>query len=274
MIDVTNPTPVFDVRDATVVRSGRALIHGVTLAVDAGEMLAVLGENGAGKSTLLRLLAGDFAPDAGSVALNGRPLAAWSDLDQARQRAVMPQQTSVAFDFTALEIVLLGRSPHDGGHPGPRDRAIAEDAMRRVDALQFAARRHATLSGGERARVMLARALAQVLGVEARGSGLSRALLLDEPSAALDVAHQHAVFKALREVARSERLAVVVVLHDLNLAATFADRVALLKDGRLLAQGGVDETMTESLLSVCFSVPMRRIAHPSRKVPWLVAAPD
>jgi iron complex transport system ATP-binding protein len=267
---MTASTPVFEIRDASVVRGGRSLLDAVSLTVDAGELLVVLGENGAGKSTLLRLLAGDFEPDRGSVLLNGRSLAAWSDLEQARQRAVLPQQTAVAFDFTALEVVLLGRSPHNGGRPGARDREIALDALSRFDASQFAERRYPTLSGGERARVMLARAFAQVLQPE----GPPRALLLDEPSAALDVAHRHGAFDAILDLVRHERVAVVAVLHDLNLAAAFADRVALLKAGRLIAVGGVDETLGEAALSTCFSVPMKRLAHPTRDVPLFVAVPS
>ena len=269
--------PVIELDDVVVARGGRVLVGGVSLAARPGEVLAILGENGAGKTTLLKLMAGDVAPDRGAVRLHGRPLDAWSALEQARRRAVLPQQPSVAFGLTAHDVVLLGRSPHHRGRPGPRDVAIVRDALRRTDALAFATRRHATLSGGERARVMLARAFAQVLGGAGAGhepdDAAPRALLLDEPSAALDVAHQHAAFDAVRRLAADEGVAVVAVLHDLNLAAAFADRVALLKHGRLLAVGGVDETLTEALLADCFSVPVRRLAHPARDIPLLVATP-
>lgn len=275
-----SPVPVVALHDVTVVRSARTLVAGVSLAVQAGEVLALMGPNGAGKSTLLRVMAGDIAPDRGTASLNGRPVAAWTTLEQARQRAVLPQQTAVGFAFTAFEIVLFGRSPHDAGRPGEVDRAIAREAMRRTDALQFAGRSFPTLSGGERARVMLARAFAQVLRDPARPraseptDALPGALLLDEPSAALDIAHQHLAFRAIRTLAASEGIAVVVVLHDPNLAAGFADRVALLKDGALLAVGAVDETLTESLGSACFSIRMMRVPHPERDVPLLVAALD
>ncbi len=269
--------PVVELDAVTVVRGGRAIVDGVSLAAHAGEVLAILGENGAGKSTLVRLMAGDFAPDRGVVRLHGRPLGDWSALEQARRRAVLPQHPSVAFGFTALDLVLLGRSPFDGGRPGARDHAIARDAMRRTDALAFASRRHATLSGGERARVMLARAFAQVLDDDAEPDAPTverpRALLLDEPSAALDVAHQHAAFDAIRALAADAGVAVVAILHDLNLAAAYADRVALLKDGRLLAVGGVDETLTEATLGEAFSMPMTRLPHPARDIPLLVATP-
>ena len=272
---------VYELRDVAVLRSRRTLVADVSMTVHAGEVLAIMGENGAGKSTLLHAMAGDFAPDRGSVRLNGRALDAWSDLEQARQRAVVTQHGSVAFGFPALEVVLFGRSPHDGGRPGARDLAIAHEALARTDAARFATRAYATLSGGERARVMLARAFAQVMrnvddAVDDAAdpiASLPRALLLDEPSAALDVAHQHAAFEAIRLLARSQGIAVAVVLHDPNLAALYADRVALMKDGALTAIGPVDSTLTEEAISACFSMPMRRLAHPTRDVPLLVALP-
>ena len=262
---------VFALRELGVSRGGRALVDGVSLDVRAGEVLAIMGENGAGKSTLLRLMAGDLAPDRGAVLLRGEPLATWSARDQARARAVMPQQSSMSFAFSAFDVVLLGRSPHDAGQPGDVDRAIARDAMRRTDAWQFAGRSYPTLSGGERARVMLARAFAQVLRAPDDADARPRALLLDEPSAALDIAHQHAAFGAIRALAAAERVAVVAVLHDPNLAAAHADRVALLRQGRLMATGSVDETLTEPLMSACFSIAMRRLRHPGRDIPLLVA---
>lgn len=267
--------PVFELRQVGVSRGGRSLVDDVSLSVHPGEVLAIMGENGAGKSTLLRLMAGDFAPDRGQVLLDGKPLADWSALAQARRRAVMPQQSSMSFAFTAFEVVLMGRSPHDGGQPGEHDRAIAREAMRRTDALQFAERRYPTLSGGERSRVMLARAIAQVLGdTDSAGDATPRALLLDEPSAALDIAHQHAAFRAVRELAAVEQVAVVAVLHDPNLVASHADRVALISNGRLMAVGCVDETLTEALMTACFSIAMKRLRHPTRDIPLLVATTD
>jgi iron complex transport system ATP-binding protein len=269
---MTKHVPIFEVRAVGVTRGAHVLLDGVSLDVHAGELLVVMGENGAGKSTLLRVLAGDFVPDRGDVRLNDRPLASWSALEQARQRAVLPQHASLVFPFTALEVVLIGRSPHDGGRPGAHDRAIAREAMRRTDASQFAERSYPTLSGGERARVMLARVFAQVLHGESLSS--PRALLLDEPSAALDIAHQHLAFTAIRSLVEREGIAVVAVVHDPNLAAAYADRVALLKSGRLMAIGSVEDTLTEDALGACFSVPMKRLRHPTRDVPLLVAAPD
>ena len=265
---------VFEVRDVTVVRGARRIVDAVSLVARQGEVLALMGENGAGKSTLLKAMSGDVQPDRGEVLLNGRALVERTALEQARQRAVLPQETTLAFAFTALEIVLLGRSPWCGGHPGASDRLVARDALRRTDAWHLALRSYPTLSGGERARVMLARVIAQIVRSESSSHPGPRALLLDEPSAMLDIAHQHAAFKVIRDLAREEGVAVVAVLHDPNLAAIYADRVALMKQGRLLACGPTAETMSEDLMTRCFSIPMRRVPHPTRDVTMLVALND
>lgn len=268
------PASVFEVRGVAVERGARRIVDDVSLVARQGEVLALMGENGAGKSTLLKVMSGDVKPDRGDVFLNDRALIEWSPLAQARQRAVLPQESTLAFAFTALEIVLLGRSPHCGGHPGAIDRIAAREALRRTDALHLALRSYPTLSGGERARVMLARVIAQIMHSESGGDQAPRALLLDEPSAMLDIAHQHAAFTVIRNLARDEGVAVVAVLHDPNLAAMYADRVALMKQGRLLTCGPIDETMTEDLMTRCFSIAMRRVPHPTRDVTMLVAVTD
>ena len=278
---------VFEIHNVTVERrianGVRRIVDDVSLLARQGEVLALMGENGAGKSTLLKIMSGDVKPDRGEVLLNHRGLIAWSALEQARQRAVLPQETTLAFAFTALEIVLLGRSPWCGGHPGAADRSVAHEALRRTDALHLAPRSYPTLSGGERARVMLARVIAQIMRDEAYpedadaaglGDPAPRALLLDEPSAMLDIAHQHAAFKAIRDLAHNQGVAVVAVLHDPNLASMYADRVALMKAGRLLACGRTAETMTEDLMSRCFSIAMRRVPHPTRDASLLVAVTE
>lgn len=261
-------TALLSVRDVTVRRGRRALLERLSLDVVAGELLVVMGENGAGKSTLVHLLAGDLEPDDGTVRFDDRPLARWTALEQARRRAVLPQRHALDFAFTALEVVLLGRSPHHRGLPGARDRAIARDALARVDAMHLADRVFPSLSGGERARVMLARAVAQVAKDD---TAEPRALFVDEPSAALDIAHQHAAFGLLRSLAHDDGLAVLAVVHDPNLAARYADRVALLKKGRLVACGGVDETLTTAHLRETFGVEMVRLASGSAQA--LVAVP-
>jgi iron complex transport system ATP-binding protein len=260
--------PVFEVDGIRIVRGGRALLDDVSFAIGAGELVVVVGENGAGKSTLLRALAGDLAPDAGRVLFDGRPLSSLSALAQARHRAVVPQDTSIAFPFTAFDVVLLGRSPHSRGRPGASDRAVVRRALDRVDAAMLAERRFSTLSGGERARVVLARAFAQILESDVEGP---RALLLDEPAAALDIAHQRSAFDAIRVLARDDRHALVAVLHDLNLAAAYADRVVLLKAGRVLTSGTVADAFTEPALAACFSIPVRRFDVDGRGAPLFAA---
>jgi iron complex transport system ATP-binding protein len=197
----------------------------------------VLGANGAGKTTLLRVLSGALKPWQGSVTLAGRPLAAWAPREQARLRALLPQDSQLGFAFSALEVVLLGRFPHHGGRSGPHDERIAMAALART--------------GGERARVQLARVLAQVWEP---WQGRTRCLLLDEPIAALDIAHQHATLALARELAAGEGMCVVAVLHDLNLALQYADVVTLLHAGRVHACGRPSEVISRSALRDCFGL--------------------
>ncbi|MGH2587641.1 MAG: ATP-binding cassette domain-containing protein, partial [Dehalococcoidia bacterium] len=176
---------MLEARDVSF-RTGKALLlDGVSLTLARGEVLALVGPNGAGKSTLLRVLAGDLEPVTGEVLLEGRPLAEYAAHDLARRRAVMPQQTVLQFAFTAREVALMGRSPRLRGSEREDDRAFVEGCMARTDCLQFAGRAYPTLSGGEQQRVTLARVLAQETPV----------LLLDEPTASLDIRHQDLVMR-------------------------------------------------------------------------------
>lgn len=252
--------------DVTVTARSRPLLQRASIAVRPGEILALVGENGAGKSTLLKVLAGDLAPKTGSVSLDGRLLGVWTRAQQARRRAVLPQDGELAFDFTALEAVLFGRYPHCSGMPGARDVAIARAALGRLDALHLCEREVLTLSGGERGRVMLARAVAQIWEPD-HGP---RYLLLDEPVASLDLAHQHLALSVLRELTRSEEVGVLAIVHDLNLAALYADRVVALKRGKVLATGTPRETITESLVKECFAISALVLRHPESDCPLVV----
>lgn len=233
-----------------VTRGGRDLLDDVSLSVRAGELLAVLGPNGAGKSTLLKVLAGEVVPDAGEVAVGGRRLANWPPRELARTRAVMRQDTHLEFGFSAREVVMMGRYPHCARHTTARDWEIVDAALAAADAGHLAERPYPGLSGGEKARVQFARALAQVWP----GDTESRLLFLDEPTAALDITHQHSLLALARERTRTHRFAVIAVLHDLNLAARYADRIALLDQGRVVASGSPGEVLTPAQLMATYHV--------------------
>jgi iron complex transport system ATP-binding protein len=206
--------------------AGKAqLLRDVSLDAAAGEVLAVVGPNGAGKSTLLRLLAGELSPTNGEVLIDGKPLKSYGAAALALKRAVLPQQTILTFAFSALEVVLMGRNPHlKDGWPNKDDEQIAQRAMEHTETTSFAPRKFPSLSGGEQARVTLARVLAQEAPL----------LLLDEPTSSLDVRHQEQVMATARRLAVAGAC-VLVILHDLNLAAAYAHRIAVLHQGSLVA---------------------------------------
>ncbi len=238
-------------------RAGRqALLEAIDLEVQPGQLIAVLGPNGAGKSTLLRLLAGELTPSQGTLQLNGRRYTNWRRGEIARQLAVLPQRSSLGFAFTALEVVLMGRIPHASGQT--RDLEIARDCLRETDCSHLGDRPFPVLSGGEQQRVHLARVLAQLHSDAPRSP---RYLLLDEPTAALDPAHQLLTLQLARHQA-DQGIGVLVILHDLNLAARFADRVLLLQQGRTLALGATEQVLTAARLSDLFELPMQVIDHP------------
>ncbi|WP_228000544.1 heme ABC transporter ATP-binding protein [Nocardia australiensis] len=229
----------------------RRVLEAVDFEVAAGEVVALVGPNGAGKSTLLAALAGELAPSEGTVELDGRSVGDWSPLDMARRRAVLPQSHIVGFPFTAREVVAMGRAPWVRTELRELDDTKIDAAMSAADVEHLAARAFPTLSGGERARVALARVLAQDTAT----------LLLDEPTAALDLGHQEAVLHLA--TARAEAgAAVVVVLHDLGIAAAYADRVAVLESGRVAADGPPRAVLTTELLSRVYQHPVEVLDHP------------
>ncbi|MEV8065352.1 heme ABC transporter ATP-binding protein [Streptomyces sp. NPDC085995] len=232
------------------VRLGaREVLRGVDLAVRAGEVLALVGPNGAGKSTLLGALAADLPAAGGVVRIHGRPAAKWSAPELALRRAVLPQSAELSFPFPVADVVRMGRAPH-AADPAVDDAVVAA-AMAATEVGAFAARPFPALSGGERARVALARVLAQQAPL----------LLLDEPTAALDLRHQELVLRLCRERARAGD-AVVVVLHDLGLAAAYAHRVAVLRGGRVAADGPPAEVFSEALLTEVYDQPVEVLPHP------------
>ncbi len=242
----------------------RPVLSGVSLELRAGEIVALLGPNGTGKSTLLGVAYGALQPSAGEVLFDGQPINRFSRRELAARIAVVAQSGEVRFPLTSLEYVLTGRFAYASsiGFDSPHDVELAMQALRDTDAAQFAHRFFNELSSGERQRVVLARALAQQ----------SRLLLLDEPTANADVAHQVSLLSLVRALTRERGLGALVVTHEINLAADFADRVALLKNGKLLACGAPAEVMTETMLSELFDTSLAVDAHPvsgKPRVSWI-----
>ena len=246
--------------NVTVVRQGRKLLDDVSLELPGGCLLAVVGPNGAGKSTLIRCMGGDIFPESGGVALEDWPLSSYDAAALARRRAVVGQEQSQAFGFTTMEVVLLGRIAHEGRSSRADDVAAAAAAIRTMGLGDLAERDFRTLSGGEKQRAHLARALAQLWPLDG-SSARDKVLILDEPTNNLDLQHQYGLLAEVRRLA-DRGLGVVAVLHDLNLALRFADRVAVLSEGRLAASGPPETAMTDDLLSRVFGLDLRRIQIP------------
>ncbi|MFI7386697.1 heme ABC transporter ATP-binding protein [Streptomyces sp. NPDC049813] len=242
---------VAEARGLHLELGGREVLSGVDLPVRAGEVLALVGPNGAGKSTLLAALAGDLPPTAGELRIGDRPATAWPAPALAQHRALLPQSATLSFPFTVEEVVRMGRAPWTGTPYEDEDDAAIAAALRATETAPFAARPFSALSGGERARVALARVLAQS----------TQLLLLDEPTAALDLRHQELVLRVCRSRAAAGD-AVVVVLHDLGLAAAHADRTALLHTGHVTADGPPSEVFEARLLSEVYQHPVEVWPHP------------
>ncbi|MFT4560288.1 MAG: iron complex transport system ATP-binding protein [Gammaproteobacteria bacterium] len=232
------------------------IIDGVDIVIEPGKIVAVLGPNGAGKSSLLRILCGQWKPSAGQVHLDDKPMTAYSIQELARTIAVMPQHSTLNFAFSCAEVVALGRTPHSSGRQ--IDREITLAALSLVDATHLGARLYTELSGGEKQRVQLARILAQIWIPRVQKS---RYLLLDEPTASFDLAHQQMMINILRRFAADD-VGILVVMHDLNLAAQLADRMVLMKDGRIAAADCPAQVMQPSVISRVFDVDVAIINHP------------
>jgi iron complex transport system ATP-binding protein len=258
-------------REISILRGSRRILDTVSMKIAGGEIAAVIGPNGAGKSTLLQTLSGALAPDGGMVEIGGRALKAWPTRELAKRRAVLSQNATLGFPFTALQVVLIGRSPHMGRHAARADLRAAANAMSETGVLHLAERSYPTLSGGEKQRVQLARVLAQIATGEAEAPE-QRYLLLDEPTNNLDLAHQHLVLNAARRLADSG-VAVLAVLHDPNHAAAYADRIHVLHHGRIVAAGVPREVLTPQLMASVFGVSARVLSEPGRDRPYVLIWP-
>jgi len=240
---------------------GAPVVAGVTATLPAGEITGIIGPNGAGKSTLLQLFCGLLEPDAGTVALDGRPLGAYSARARARIVGYMPQSVQPTFSLSVRDVVALGRYPHLGplGTLGAPDYAIIDHCLAQTETEPLADRDFLSLSGGERQRVVLASVLAQE----------ARLLLLDEPTSALDLPHEVAFFRQLRELAARE-LGIVVITHDINMAAQFCDRLLLIGCGHtLVAEGPPAAVLTEAALTEAYGSALAVGTHPMTGAPFV-----
>ncbi len=239
-------------------RDASELLRGIDLTIEPGSFTVLVGPNGAGKSTLLRLLSGEMTGYSGRIQWGEWVLEAWPVRDLARRRAVLPQESTLQFPFTVREVVLLGRAPHLNGRESAYDDEIARRALVAADLDGFAERIYTTLSGGEKQRAQFARVLAQALTPPKEESSW---LLLDEPVSNLDPAHAFGLLEAVRgEVERGA--GVIAVLHDLNLAARYADRIIFLKEGRVWCDGLPDEVLSPEIIRDVFSVAAEVVRTP------------
>lgn len=253
---------MLEIQNLIVQLNGKLVIDDVSLQIEAGEVLALVGPNGAGKTTLIRAVSGVVRPESGSLTYAGMDILASDQSLRARLMAVVPQAVSLPGSFSVYQTVLLGRTPYMGwlGNPGSGDRASVVDAMEKTSLSELASRYVGELSGGERQRVLLARALAQD----------TKILLLDEPTSHLDLQHQSAFLNLVCKLAKEKRLAVILVLHDLNLAGVYADKVAVMVEGKIRAAGDVSSVLTSKLLSEVYSMPVHVISHPEYGTPLIL----
>jgi len=249
--------PLIELTSVGLALDGRAILKNVSLQVFPGEVLALVGPNGAGKSSLLSVMSGDVQATTGRASLQGRDVSKYRVDEAARQRSVLMQSNEVSFPFTVAEIVEMGRAPWARTTSLADDNKAIAEALEKADVEHLVERRFNQLSGGERARVSLARVLAQRTPV----------VLLDEPTAALDLKHQESVMKTVREIAGQGR-AVVVVVHDLSVAAGYADRVAMVVEGKIAAVGSPREVITAKRVSEVYgvAVDIETVGSPARPV--------
>jgi len=250
------------IQNLSVSYGSRSVLKNINLEIKKGEMLALLGPNGSGKSTLLRTISGILPSTTGSVSLAGRLISGLGPAERARQIAVVPQGAQLPPAFTALETVLFGRTPYLNflGQACSADQEIARRALEKVDALSLADRLMGEISGGEQQRVLLARALTQMAPI----------LLLDEPTTHLDLQHQMSLLTLVRKLALEENLTVVIALHDLNLAARYADRIALLVNGQIKALGTAKQVLRADVIAEVYRWPVKVIDHPFLDAPLIL----
>jgi iron complex transport system ATP-binding protein len=251
-------------RDVSVRFGDTPILRDISMEVPSGEVSVLIGQNGAGKSTLLQAIAGNTEYHSGTITYDGQNLDSIENNDLARMRSVVMQDTTLSFSFDVRDVVLMGRIPHSGGFESKQDYEIVDRCLRTMELGPFEERSFTTLSGGEKQRVHLARAMAQIW--DRRNTEYPCYLLLDEPASSLDIQYQHQLLSMLRTLA-GQGITVLVVLHQLNLAARYGDRITVLKEGGLFEHGPVEEVFTEETISEAFDCESRIIHDPEHSSP-------
>lgn len=254
----------FSVESVSLQIKNKQLLEDISFVVNPGELVALLGPNGAGKSSLLKTMTAEYRFSAGHIQLNGQSYSDWKPRDIARIVGVLPQHSELTFPFNVMDVVMLGRLPHESGRVA--DAEIAFEALSKVDMQHMAGSLYPSLSGGEKQRVQLARVLAQIWDDEGLGD---RYLLLDEPTSALDLSHQHQILQSAKELC-DKGIGVMAILHDLNLAARYADRIIILQQGRIAKEGRVQDVLQAELISSVFGIEVSIIPHPSQDRPLVI----
>jgi iron complex transport system ATP-binding protein len=257
---------MIEVANLSVRLSGKTVVEDVSFVARAGEMTAICGPNGSGKTTTMKAISGELAAK-GSIRLNGEDVANLPPWQLAMMRGVLPQASTISFPFTVREIIAMGLTAGRNSHPEQADRIVTE-ALKAVDLAGFEGRFYQELSGGEQQRVQLARVICQI--PEPAIDGKPCWLFLDEPVSSLDISHQLTIMQLARDFCRRGG-GVVAVMHDLNLTALFADRMVLLKAGRLAAAGDIAEVLTDETLQHAFGCPLKVNRVPAGKTPFVLA---
>jgi len=260
---IENEVTTLRVKQLTVNIHQQKIIENISFELTSNSISTIIGPNGAGKSTLIKAIAGDLAIQHGNVEFNGQVINPQvSSAERARSIAVLPQLSLLNFPYTCIEVVLLGRIPHATGII--IDQEIAHECLAKVDMSDFANRTYPELSGGEKQRVQIARVLAQVW--RQQDSKISRLLILDEPISALDLGHQQILMNLLREFTQ-QNTTILMVLHDLNTAIAYSDRLIAMLDGKLILEGSVDKVLSPNIMKRLFGIDCKIITHPTTGKP-------
>lgn len=263
--------PVISARALSVFRGNKPVVQDISFDIKLGQVFGVIGANGAGKTSLLGAISGEYNQVLGELLMNGVALSSLDSKMLARFRAVLPQQASLTFDLNVREVVQMGAYPFPEALPATVSEWV-DIAIQDADLSKFSHSGYAHLSGGEQQRVQFARVLVQTRAIT-HYQGYAW-LLLDEPTASLDPKHQHYLMKKIYRLTREENIGVIVIIHDLNLAARWCDQLLLMKDGRLLVDAIPSLALTPEALHKCFDIPMRVVPHPQRLSEMIILVGD